>query len=242
VGPIERAFYNSAGLQKFERMDGTYLQTAYAAPGVRIYAVEDIPPEFADPQPVVFEENIPAPATPEEPVLPEEPLPEGPPLEQLEAQWSADPGNAAIAYALAERYRDNDQVYEAIRVLELAAAANPDDVGLHHLWGDMLVLVRQHDEAEQVYRAIAEEVPTAGNWNKLGTSLMQWGELERAEEALQLAVAADPTEPEPYFRLGELYFRKGEREQAIAELEAYLERDPDGYLSGEAQALLNDLR
>jgi YYY domain-containing protein len=264
VGPIERAFYPEAGLQKFADMTDTYLDVVYDTPGVNIYQVRDIPPVYAQPAPFPFAEEAPPDREPppastaeeeEEDILPpdDKPAPARPPapeppgdvppeLQELEERVAANPSDGPLAYGLAERYRELNRLQDAARVLELAGEANPADVGLHHLWGDVLAQSGRWDEAAQVYQAIAEEVPTAGNWNKLATNLIQWGEFEQAETALLQAISLDATEPEPHFRLGEVYYYQGELDKAENELERYLELAPDGYLAAQAQRFLNDLR
>jgi YYY domain-containing protein len=271
VGAVERAVYSTAGLQKFERMASTEpnpsLERVYNNQGATIYRVVSIPPMYAQPQPYPFdrigtlpanpvveggrppdmpgESDSAAPAEPEEgePAAPVETPAEVPAdLAELERQVAADPTNAPLAYGLASRYRTINRLDDAAEVLAVAAAANPQDVGLHHLWGDILAQAGRHEEAAQVYRKIAEEVPATGNWNKLAVALIERGDLEQAEEALRTAIALDDTEPEPLYRLGQVYYLQGASGQAVFYLNRYLELAPDGYLSGEARQLLEELR
>ncbi|NCC36283.1 MAG: tetratricopeptide repeat protein, partial [Chloroflexia bacterium] len=74
--------------------------------------------------------------------------------------------------------------------------------------------------------------------NKLGAALLSWGEFDKAEIALSQAVAANPNEPEPYFRLGQLFREIGDRDRARAMLETYLQLAPDGPWAAEARQLL----
>ncbi len=254
VGPIERAFYSAAGLQKFADMTDTYLEMVYDAPGAQIYHVNGIPPSYAEPKPFDFAaedariaSTRPAPAAEEDESTAEQAEPPAdssipPELRELEEQVAADPSNAPLAYGLAEKYRNIGRLDDAIRVLVVAAFANPQDVGLHHLWGDILTQAGRLDEAEQAYRNIAEAVPTAGNWNKLGTSLLQWGQYEKAEEALLKATELDAREPEPHFRLGQVYHQQGRQAEAVDALETYLQLAPDGYLAPDARSLLAELK
>jgi YYY domain-containing protein len=271
VGSVERAVYSIAGLQKFERMTNAEptpsLEKVYDSQGATIYRVVSIPPMYAQPQPYPFdridtrparpvveggrppdmpgERDTAAPAEPEggEVAAPIETPAEVPAdLAELEEQVAADPTNAPLAYGLASRYRTINRLDDATEVLAVAAVANPQDVGLHHLWGDILAQAGRHEEAAQVYRKIAEEVPATGNWNKLAVALIERGDLEQAEEALRKAIALDDTAPEPNYRLGQVYFLQGEAGQAVLYLNRYLELAPDGHLSGEARQLLEELR
>jgi tetratricopeptide (TPR) repeat protein len=228
----------------------------YNEGGARIYQVNGIPPSYVEPEPYNFVADElrpanpvgsePAAALPDPQPLVEEGAGDTPAtpadLASLEDQAAAAPGDASAAYALAQAYRDAERLGDAAAVLEAAALANPDDVGLHHLWGDILSEAGRFAEAEQVYRQVAERMPTAGNWNKLGRSLLQWGDHEGAEAALTTAIATDDTAPEPYFRLGEAYLEQGRRDEAQDAFESYLRiAPPDHYLRNEAETLLNDL-
>jgi len=113
-------------------------------------------------------------------------------------------------------------------VLATAARANPDDVALHHLWGDILGEAGRLDEAEAAYRDALAADPSSGNYNKLGTALLGWGRLDPAAEAFQQAIAADASDSAPYFHLGQVYERQGLKDRAAAQYRAYLTIAPPG--------------
>jgi tetratricopeptide (TPR) repeat protein len=236
VGPVERAIYAAEGLQKFQEMVGTYLEVAYEQAGVVIYEVQTIPPFYRQPLPSDPPDVFAAPPPDAETSAALEAL------EELEQQVAADPTSAVLAYGLAERYRDANRLDDAARVLAVAADANPNDVALHHLWGDILTMAGRHDEAEQAYLRAAQSSPTAGNWNKLGMALLARGEHERAELFFTMALTADPQAADPYYGLGVLYSRQGKRQEALDALERYVELAPDGPLLGDAQRLMAELR
>lgn len=244
VGGVERAFYNEAGLRKFEAMRDSYLDVVYETPGVQIYAVRSIPAIYAAPQPY----NFAAAPQPERPPLVERPAPppvrsEAPAgLEELERAVAANPTDGPLVFGLAEQYRSLNRLDDAARVLRPAAQANPGDIGLHHLWGDILTQAGRYDEAEQAYLLAAQAAPTAGNWNKLGSALLDWGRLDKAEMALNQAIAIDPATPEPYYRLGQIYYQQRKGAQAVDALETYLQLAPDGQFHAEARRLLEELR
>lgn len=257
VGSIEHAFYNQAGLAKFKEMNGIYLDQVYSNPGVEIYRVRDLPSFYADPEQFDFTAaeqaappRPPAPVnadeeTDAEPVAaprPVAPIPTPADLPELEEQVAANPTDSSLVFGLAERYRSLGRLDDAVRVLEVAAEANPGDIGLHHLWGDTLSQAGRYAEAEKVYTLAARTSPTAGNWNKLGTALLQWGELDKAEIALSQALTIDDRASEPYYRLGQLYHRRGNNEQALQALKAYLELDPNGPYQREVQQLIQQIR
>jgi Flp pilus assembly protein TadD len=244
VGPVERAVYGAAGLNKFDSMAGTYLDVVYDEPGARIYQVTGIPPNYAQPEPFRFANERSGPA---EPVVSPDDAPQpmqevAPGTSELAEQMANEPENAQLAYGLALEYRAANRLEEAERVLRLAAAHNREDVGLHHLWGDILMQMGNYEEAEYVYRKIARTVPTAGNWNKLGWSLLQWDQTQRAEEAFMQAIEIDDNEPAPYFYLGQMHMERGSQRQAIDELERYLRLAPEGQFVDEARRMLAEMR
>lgn len=238
VGGVERAFYNEAGLRKFDDMRDTYLNAVYDTPEVQIYKVRAIPDSYAFPEPFDFAAEAPPKLTLPLPA-PNSDNPAG--LEELERASSTNPTDSALAFGLAEQYRALGRLDDAARVLSRAAPANPTDVGLHHLWGDILSEAGRTAEAEQAYLKAAQAEPTAGNWTKLGAVLLEWGELDKAELALNRAISIDPAVPEPHYRLGQLYNQQGRTTEAIAALEIYLQLDPSGQFSPGAQLLLDDL-
>jgi YYY domain-containing protein len=233
VGPVERLAYGENNVAKFERLNGSYLNQVYNSEGVQIFKVNDavysiasLPPAngAAVQQPDLS--NLPAaPATPAQSGQPAQQDPPGQPtLAELEAQNQADPSAAGPAFGLAQRYRSLGRLDDAAKVLGKAAETNANDIAMHHLLGDILRDAGRPDEAEAAYTKAAEAAPTVGNYNKLGFELIGMGRPERAEPALLKAIQIDPSEPEPYFNLGQVYERLGKREQAIQNYQEYLGR------------------
>jgi YYY domain-containing protein len=232
VGPIERAAYGLGGMAKFDQLLGSYLTLAYQNASVKIYRVSPITYGFnsgASAPPPTAPQPRPQPAQPAaQPAQPAQPA--GQPaqptdniaLPDLEKQVAADPSAPGPAFELAQRYRDLKRFDDAAAVLQPAARANPNDVGLHHLWGDILSDAGRRDEAEAAYREAIAVSPTAGNYNKLGVELAKWGKLDQAIEAFNQAIAADANASEPYFHLGEVYEQRGETDKAIDQYRAYL--------------------
>lgn len=234
VGGVERALYPQAGLAKFTQMTENYLDVIYSNAEVQIYAVRNIPDQYRRPQPFNFarEEAPPPPAAPAE--VPAE-------LAELEAAHQANPTHGPSAFGLAQHYRVLGRLEEAAQVLAPAAQANPEDTGVIHLWGDILSEAGRLREAEEAYMLAAQSNPTAGNWNKLGAALVDWGELDKAAIALGHALMLDPQEPEPYYQIGRLFAMRGDRLEAMDALQSYLRIAPDGRWAAAAQELLQEL-
>ena len=236
VGGVEHAVYPAAGLAKFDQMRGLYLTPVFDTPQVQIYAVTNVPPSYARPEAVNF--TAPAPIS----AAQREPIDQTPPgLAAREAANQANPTDGPTAFGLAERYRDMGRLDDAARVLAPAARANPTDIGVLHLWGDILTQAKRYDEAEQAYQRAANAQPSADNWNKLGTALLEWGKFKQAEIALNLAVAADGLAPDPHYQLGRLFAQTGNTDQAKMELQTYLDLAPDGQWSDAAWLLFTQL-
>ena len=232
VGGAERAFYPAAGLAKFEQMTGSYLESIYSSPEVAIYAVTGVPSDYARPKPFDFISPVTTAPT-------ARPIDTG--LSELEEEQRNNPTDGPTAFGLAEAYRAQGRLDEAITVLEPAGRANPSDVGVLHLWGDILAQAGRYSEAEEVYTIAASNTPTSGNWSKLGAALIEWGELDKAAIALGQAIALDAEAPDPYYHLGRLFALKADRAQAIDALETYLRLDPAGRWANEAGTLLAEL-
>ncbi|RRR77814.1 MAG: hypothetical protein EI684_01015, partial [Candidatus Viridilinea halotolerans] len=236
VGGVERALYPQAGLEKFALMSERYLDAIYTTPEVQIYAVRGIPEQYARPVPFNFDGQAapPLPVQPSDEAVPRD-------LAELEAANRIDPTHGPTAFGVAERYRRLGRLDDAARVLEPAARAKPSDIGVIHLWGDILAEAGRFSEAEDAYMLAAQAQPTAGNWNKLGTALVDWGELDKAALALGNALVADPQEPDVYYQIGRLFALRGDRAEAIDALQNYLRLAPEGRWAGAARELLEEL-
>jgi YYY domain-containing protein len=239
IGQIERAAYGEEGTAKFDQLAGTYLELVYDADGVKIFKVEESVYALVA-QPV---------GTPSRPVEAPRPQPAAQPpageasLETLERQVQANPTVAALAFGLGQRYYIEQRYDDAIAVLNRAAIANPTDVPLHHLLGDVLRDAGRADEAEAAYRAAVAVDPSVGNYNKLGVGMFRLGQLDKAAEALTQAIAADPSVAEPYFHLGEVYEKQGQNAQALEQYQKYVElAPPDAPFRADAATAIERLK
>ncbi len=213
IGPVERALYDPLGIAKFARWEGTVLERVYGNDGVDIYRVN----REAVSQ-LVATTALPAAV---EALTP-----------SIEDQIASLAHDSGAAFGLATRLIEQNQLDDAARVLEAAAAQHPADVPLHHLLGDVLARIGRPDEAVAAWRKAAETQPTALNVNKLGQGLMQLGRYDEAIAAFNEALAIDPAFPDPHFFLGELYRMRdgvGDRQRAREAYQRYLDRaPPDG--------------
>ena len=229
VGSVEHAFYPPQGIAKFQTTLAPFLEVVYATPGVQIYAVTVNPHPYPRPEPFRSDQGY----TPSLPDMPHDgDVPQD--VAAMERALLANPTNAPMAFELAQRYRAMHRLEDAARILETAAAANPTDIGIHHLWGDVFAEMGRYDEAERIYTYAANTSGKSFDWVKLGAELLQWGELDKAEVALLRAVTTEPVDPVAHYHLGLLYNYRGDTERAIHHLQRYLESAPEGGRRGAA--------
>lgn len=213
VGPAERAFYDAAGLAKWEKMIGTSIDRVFENPGVQIYRVRPgaLPPEVRTQPPVV------APSQP------------NPQPDTFKEPPAFDPRNASAAFGAAQSYLQAGRLADAARVLSTAAAANPRDVPLHHFLGDVQADLGHTEEAIAAWRAGMDADPSPNNMAKLAVGLVRFDRYEEAERLLHQAIERAPSDPLLQFYLGELYQkRNGQNDAAKArqQYQTYLDQSP----------------
>jgi YYY domain-containing protein len=239
AGPIERAAYGVNGT--IWEQEGVLFNPVFRNEGVTIYQVRPevlarspLPPAITT---IELPNLQPAPAPPLAPI-------DTPPtLDQaaLERQIALDPTAAGPAFALAEIYRNQRNLEGALTVLRPAAAANPQDIALHHMLGDTLRDAGLASEAEAAYRQAITNDPSAGNYNKLGREMLLLGQVDVAEPALLRAIELDPQAAEPYFHLAEVLRKRNQLGPALERFQIYLERDPNGQFADQARQTISEL-
>mgnify|MGYP001264911113 CR=1 FL=1 len=241
VGAIERHAYGEAGIAKFELLVGNYLEVAYRNEEVTIYrtlpALRSVAPLLPiQPRAPADGPRLPQPDTgePPEPAVPTS----DPDLAAAEQRVADNPGAAGPAFDLALRYRAIGRSADAAVVLAVAARANPNDIGLHHLWGDILVETGQYDEAVRAYAQAVATDPSAGNYIKLAQGYAAAGEFAQAEAAYRQALATDTAAADAYYHLGALYEQAGRPGDAIDAYRRYLAIAPEGPYREAVQAAL----
>ncbi len=100
---------------------------------------------------------------------------------------------------------------------------------LVNLGGVLLNLKKPKEALEFNRRAVRERPDDALANSQLGMSYYWVGEYDSALKYLKLAKELDPVHfSRPQLMLAQIYFRRGERENAVTELEDYIKRHPDG--------------
>jgi tetratricopeptide (TPR) repeat protein len=158
------------------------------------------------------------------------------PTPQLSAQEYFDQGNAL--------YEQGD-LQAAINAYLEAVALDDKNAGYWHNLGVAYYSLNRLDEASDSFqRGLALEPDDAELNYLMGVVSIQFDQLAEAETYLTRANQLKPDLPEPYFGLGVLYRLQGQREQAIAAFETFLEIGPgqDPAAIPVAQAELEALR
>ena len=237
IGPAERAFYDQAGLAKWDSLNGRVIDTVYRNDMAQIYQVRpglQVTTTAGTPS-----NTIPVPEEAEQPGIDEGAL------QELESAQEAQPNDPATAYSLANGYIESGRLEDAARVLTTAAAMNPDDIALHHFLGDTQARLGNADAAIAAWQAAADIQPSSGNISKLGTGLTGLGRYDEAEQVLQRAARADPGDALVHFYLGENARQRnnpGDVELARAEYGIYLQQaPPDSPFRGTAEEALRNL-
>jgi superkiller protein 3 len=158
------------------------------------------------------------------------------PPPQLSAQEYFDQGNAL--------YEQGD-LQAAVSAYREAVALDGQNAGYWHNLGVAHYSLNQLNEASNSFQRGLALAPDDAELNYLmGVVSIQFDQLGEAETYLTRANQLNPDLPEPYFGFGVLYRLQGQREQAIAAFETFLELGPgqDPAAVPIAQAELEALR
>jgi tetratricopeptide (TPR) repeat protein len=164
------------------------------------------------------------------------------------------PGDYRTGYLLARQLRGLDRLKEAIAVLKKITKApglkeRPDEAA--QIWYDLALLQEKTDDlagAEKSLRRVAgffenpaamiaaghcsrEEVTTqaAETWERLGQVCLKAKAIDRAVRAFEQAQKKDPLRaPRLAYNLAQVYRDRGKHREALAQLEIYLQTQPQG--------------
>jgi hypothetical protein len=97
---------------------------------------------------------------------------------------------------------------------------------------------RLKEALEALDRVVANEASSVRAWQLMGMARYDNGDTRGAEEAARTVLALAPDYADAYLLLATLHIDSGMKDEARAELEKYLELQPEGPHANEAKALL----
>jgi tetratricopeptide (TPR) repeat protein len=129
-----------------------------------------------------------------------------------------------------------EQFREAVRLDQSEAQA-------YFNLGNVLMLTKRFPEAETMLAAGLQRRPDSAFGKFLqGCLYVRTGKLAEAESSLQNALRLDSKMPQAYLQLVNLYLRQNRREDAIAQLQAFLKGFPDAAAAPKAKEILTRLQ
>jgi len=109
--------------------------------------------------------------------------------------------------------------------------------------GNVFLLTKRYTESESVLDAGLQRRPDSAFGRFLSGSLnTRMGKFAEAEKSLREALRLDPTMSQAYLQLVNLYLQQNRREDAIAELQAFLKAFPNAPAAAKANEVLHRLQ
>jgi tetratricopeptide (TPR) repeat protein len=165
-------------------------------------------------------------------------------IERFKKALAIHPNYLAARNNLGAQYLKLGQWPEAVEQFEAAIGVNSKALNPRQNLAIALIEQKKYSEAiEHLNQAISidSSSPTAHLY--LGIASLGVDDVAQAERELSIALSTGgPEHANAHFYLGLVYIKKGEREQAIRELKAYLEKMPNGEKASRAQQLIDRLK
>jgi arylsulfatase A-like enzyme/tetratricopeptide (TPR) repeat protein len=119
------------------------------------------------------------------------------------------------------------EVAESIRGFEEALAEVPDDIWARHVLASAYRTYGEYEKAYEMNLSIEQRQPDdAGTVASVGSSLLQLGRVEEAEEKLKRALELDPRSGSARLGLAQIAQRRRDEVRALALLDEVIEIDP----------------
>lgn len=155
-----------------------------------------------------------------------------------------EPGNAQIYYELGHLYLKKNEKMNACNAFKLALSKDENNPFYHNSFAYSLIQLEQYEEAIEHYQTAINLNPdnkwTAIVCQALGSIYAQILEnYEAALELFRMATVLDPESSNAYINIGDVYFDKGELDNAIKNyLEAIKLNDQDARAFGKCAIAL----
>ena len=128
---------------------------------------------------------------------------------------------------------------EAIKLFVQALAINPAHLETQQKLAMLYMQKQMYAAASALFRALAEQTKDPLHYSHLGLAMFQQSIFEEARDAYQKAVELDPTRPQRFASLAQVYRKLGETQNAIIALNKALDIDSKNL---EFLLLLGDLQ
>lgn len=153
-------------------------------------------------------------------------------------------GNRApVMRGIAQSFALENNREAALEMLEKSLALAPDDSDTLRLIIDILLEAGRDEEAKAyIARLPQDEALDATTRLNLGIELYNQGDLDGALEHFEVAVKDYPEEGSGYYYRGLIALAKGNNDAALADLQKFLELDPDSEKAAEAQQFVEYLQ
>lgn len=143
---------------------------------------------------------------------------------------------------LAELYRSQRQMDEAIDAIKQVIKHEPNDLQAREMLLEMLIELGRFDDAIRESKDLLKVSPrNLSARDVLSIAYLQKGMLDKALQVTNELVRLDPTSATNYFKRALLYQQKGDYGNAINEYSRVLEMHPDDEMAEDAQQAIDSL-
>jgi tetratricopeptide (TPR) repeat protein len=160
----------------------------------------------------------------------------------LEKLVQANPGNPALHYNLGVAYERRDQYEKAREQYEEAIKVKQDFGDAFLAIGNTFMAQKNFNDAITPLVKAVELLPqNYGAAYNLGASYANGGMYAEAEGAFRKAIAINPKEPYVHQQLGLALLGQSKKDEGIAELQKYLELNPNAADKADILELIKSL-
>ncbi|MGB6864839.1 MAG: tetratricopeptide repeat protein [Candidatus Aminicenantaceae bacterium] len=157
-------------------------------------------------------------------------------LELSQSQWG-------YFFNLGLAYKKSDNKEDAIATFKKALEMNPESYSINKELGELLALEENYEEAKKYYAKAAEisdDDPDA--FYNLGVCLTNLGDQEGALTAFLKTIGFKEDYADAYYQVGTLYINQNNVEEAVKNLEKFLELAPEHEKANVTKQLLDYLK
>ncbi|MEZ4845665.1 MAG: tetratricopeptide repeat protein [Bdellovibrionota bacterium] len=163
----------------------------------------------------------------------------------IEEALKADPQSSYLKIRLSYQYAKNDNVVDALRLIDEVLVAEPANFEALFLRARILAVRGEFEQSKAVFLKILD-LPEIKNDDErraevsfiLASLYLEKGELVRAEELLKQIIRENPEHLISYYYLGRVYSEKNQMKEAIGVYKKSVEIDPRFSLGWRALGLI----